>query len=146
MAVRLVWRLPAIIHVRLALLVSLFALAIVAGASAETPPVFERKWGTHDGLPGSEPGYLWNAGGLAANASNQVFVADNQNQRIQRFSALGTPLGSWPAGSPPPSGSGDGQLAQPAGVDLDANGNVYVADSGNNRIQKFSAGGIFIAK
>ncbi|HET9234794.1 MAG TPA: 6-bladed beta-propeller [Candidatus Eisenbacteria bacterium] len=143
---RLVRRLSPINRRYLVTSLSLLALAISAGASAETPPVFERKWGTHEGLPGSEPGFLWNAGGLAANASNQIFVADNQNQRVQKFSALGTPLASWPAGMPPPSGSGDGQLAQPAGVDLDASGNVYVADSGNHRIQKFSSGGIFIAK
>ena len=142
---RLVRRLSPINRRYLVTSLSLLALAISAGASAETPPVFERKWGTHDGLPGSEPGFLWNAGGLAANASNQIFVADNQNQRVQKFSSLGSYVTSWPLG-PPSSGTGDGQFASPAGLDLDADGNVYVADSGNHRIQKFSSGGAFLAK
>ena len=36
-------------------------------------------------------------------------------------------------------GSGDGQFNEPDGVAIDASGNVYVADTGNNRIQKFDS-------
>ncbi len=43
-------------------------------------------------------------------------------------------------------GGGDGQFSYPFGVDIDANGNVYVTDAGSNRIQKFSAAGTFITK
>ena len=39
-------------------------------------------------------------------------------------------------GAPPPQGA-PGQLSQPRGLALDADGNVYVADFGNDRIQKF---------
>ena len=42
------------------------------------------------------------------------------------------------------SGSGDGQLAEPKQLALDAVGNVYVADQGNNRIAVFSPTGAFI--
>ena len=41
-------------------------------------------------------------------------------------------------------GSGDGQLNNPHGLVIDGNGNVYVADCGNDRIQKFSADGTFL--
>ncbi len=44
------------------------------------------------------------------------------------------------------SGSGDGQFNLPSGVAVDAVGNVYVADTGNNRIQKFDGAGVFITK
>ena len=44
------------------------------------------------------------------------------------------------------SGSGNGQLYIPASVAVDSLGNVYVADAGNSRIQKFSSTGIFLAK
>ena len=41
--------------------------------------------------------------------------------------------------------SGDGQFTCPLGVALDNAGNVYVADTGNNRIQKFTFEGDFLA-
>ena len=36
------------------------------------------------------------------------------------------------------SGTGPGQFKHPRGVAVDASGNVYVADTGNDRIEKFS--------
>jgi tripartite motif-containing protein 71 len=44
-------------------------------------------------------------------------------------------------------GSGEGQLNSPHSIDVDSNsGHVYLADSGNNRVQKFSADGQFIGR
>ena len=43
-------------------------------------------------------------------------------------------------------GSGNEQFDGPASVAVDSSGNVYVADTGNYRIQKFSTDGIFLAK
>ena len=37
-------------------------------------------------------------------------------------------------------------FSDPYGVVVDSSGNVYVADSGNNRIQKFDSSGVFIIK
>src|SRR5438128_2424564 len=42
------------------------------------------------------------------------------------------------------SGTSNGQFNFPSGVATDANGNVYVADTGNSRIQKFDASGAFL--
>ena len=46
--------------------------------------------------------------------------------------------GSW--------GSGDGQFDSPKGVAVDSSGNVYVADTGNSRIQKFTSNGTLLAQ
>ncbi len=43
-------------------------------------------------------------------------------------------------------GIGDGQFNQPVGIAVDSSGNVYVADSGNSRIQKFSSNGKWLTK
>src|SRR5882757_7240253 len=41
-------------------------------------------------------------------------------------------------------GSGQGQFVYPRGVAVDANGHVYVVDTYNDRIEKFSADGAFL--
>jgi DNA-binding beta-propeller fold protein YncE len=60
-------------------------------------------------------------------------VADYGN-RIQKFTSDGVYLTQWGT-----QGTGDGQFNNPAGVAVDASGNVYVADTDNNRIQVFGS-------
>jgi DNA-binding beta-propeller fold protein YncE len=43
-------------------------------------------------------------------------------------------------------GPENGQLSQPSSITIDQKGNVYVADTANNRIQVFSSNGTFISK
>ena len=43
-------------------------------------------------------------------------------------------------------GSGDGEFDDPSGIAIDAAGNVYVADTHNHRIQKFTQDGTFLHK
>lgn len=50
-----------------------------------------------------------------------------------------TPVAKWGT-----LGTGQGEFNTPVGVATDADGNVYVADVGNNRIQKFSSSGNFL--
>ena len=63
-------------------------------------------------------------------------MADMGNNRIQILSSSGvflTQVGSF--------GTGDGQFNQPTSVAVDAQGNMFVLDTGNHRIQKFSWAG-----
>ena len=43
-------------------------------------------------------------------------------------------------------GSGDGQFMFPTGVAVDGDGDVYVADRDNNRIQKFTSSGGYLTQ
>ena len=43
-------------------------------------------------------------------------------------------------------GTAAGQFYCPEGVAVDSSGNVYVADSGNNRIQKFNSNGGYLTQ
>jgi tripartite motif-containing protein 71 len=73
-------------------------------------------------------------------ASGEVFVTDRgDDERIERFSAGGTFLGSF--GGP---GEGDGQFVNLFALALGNNGDVYGTDVSLGRIQQFGADGGFI--
>jgi DNA-binding beta-propeller fold protein YncE len=63
-----------------------------------------------------------------------VYVADSENNRVEKFSSTGAYLAQWGK-----EGSGNGQFSAPYGVAVDGLGNVYVLDMGNSRVQKFSS-------
>jgi sugar lactone lactonase YvrE len=89
--------------------------------------------------------------GMDLDAQGNLYVADTLNHRIQKFDNDGQFLVTW--GS---EGSGDGQFNFIWGdpnhnlalgdVAIDGQGNVYVADGGNARIQKFDSEGNFLTK
>src|SRR3989442_10471867 len=81
------------------------------------PPVYLTQWGSQ----GSGNGQFNYPFGVATDAAGNVYVADANNNRIQKFTAAGTYLTEW--GS---FGTGDGQFDSPQGVATDASGNVYV--------------------
>ena len=74
--------------------------------------------------------------------SGELYVADGYgNSSIHRFSADGDHMSSF--GSP---GSGPGQFRVPHSVRVAQDGRVYVADRENNRVQVFTAEGVFRAQ
>jgi DNA-binding beta-propeller fold protein YncE len=95
------------------------------------------KWGG----PGSGNGQFNGPEGIAVDESGNIFVADRENNRIQKFTSNGAFLSKF--GS---LGMMDGQFNWPHGVAIDESGNIYVVDSNNYRIQKFTSAGAFILK
>ncbi len=61
-----------------------------------------------------------------------VLVADLHNHRVQKFALDGTFLTSLGR-----RGSGPGEFEYPMAAAVAADGTVFVADFGNNRIQKW---------
>src|ERR1039458_9384487 len=103
-------------------------LALVTPLRADNPPTYLFQIDSA-AVPG---GFLPEM--VALDSSNNVYVADYNNDRIEKFSSSGTYLTQW--GS---LGTNDGQFEGPYGVAVDSSNNVYVADSGNNRVEKFTS-------
>jgi hypothetical protein len=106
-------------------------------------------WGTYSG----DGGTATNAGlsqpeGLALDASGNLFIADFYNQRIRKVTTDG--IITTIAGNGTNDYSGDGGMATnaslyyPAGMALDAAGNLFIADSGNNRIREVGTSGVIM--
>lgn len=99
--------------------------------------------------PGSSDGPLatarfFQSGGMVMDRSDNLFIADSGNHTIRKV----TPAGNVTtvAGTAGMSGSVDGKGAAarfyyPADISVDADGNLYVADSGNRTIRKITPDG-----
>lgn len=81
--------------------------------------------------------------GIAADASGNLYVADAGNNMIRKITPDGTV--STLAGGKPGAANGSGANAgfnTPAGIAVDAAGNIYVADESNNLIRMITQAGI----
>src|ERR1035437_8178345 len=86
--------------------------------------------------------------GVAVDAAGSLFIADTGNMLIRRVSANGilTTVAGIAAATGAQGFSGDGgpataaQLNNPKGLAVDAFGNLFIADTGNQRIRQVSAG------
>ncbi len=97
--------------------------------------------GSSNGI-GAEASF-YNPIGIAVDASGNVYVADANNQVIRKITPSGT-VTTY-------AGNGDQGFANgpaiaasfnsPKGVAVDASGNVFVADTGNNLIRQISTSG-----
>ena len=87
-----------------------------------------------------EDGYFRQVTDIAWDKSNNAYISDGYvNSRIAKVDKDGRWLMSW--GEP---GTKPGQFDTPHSIALDADGNVYVGDRGNRRIQVFDGDGKFL--
>lgn len=122
-----------------------------------------------DGTPGSGDGEFWFPFGVATDSANNIYVADTTNSRIEKFDSSGNFqgwMGFCNSGSScnlgnhtsvgfgctattcssPVGSTGNGHFNGPRGIAIDSSDNIYVADTGNNRVQIFDSSGNFISK
>jgi len=79
-------------------------------------------------------------GGIAADANHDIYLSDFSTNIIRKFDAAGNLLLQW--GS---VGSGVLQFSNPRKMEVDSFDNLYVNDTGNNRISVFTSSGGHIA-
>ena len=98
--------------------------------------------------------------GIAVNTTTgNIYVTDQGNNRVEELSPEGVFIAAWGWGvsngkdefelctsgcGAGIAGSGPGQFSDEAGIAVDASGNVWVADYGNNRIEEFSSEGHYL--
>jgi streptogramin lyase len=98
-----------------------------------------------DGGPATQA-QLWQPRAVAFDSAGSLYIADTLNERIRKVDPAGTI--TTLAGNGSAGFSGDGGPAtqatfrDPHGVAVDSAGNVYVADSVNNRIRRVDPAGI----
>jgi DNA-binding beta-propeller fold protein YncE len=88
-----------------------------------------------EGGHGSGKGQFEKPRGIAIDSAGNIFVADTNNGRIEKFSQNGTFVTSI------------GLFEAPNGIAIDRAGNIYVAEIGaKHRVQKLGPDGTFIAR
>ncbi len=75
--------------------------------------------------------------GIAIDSSGNEWVT--RAASVEEMSATGTVLKTFGA-----EGTGNGQFKEPRGIELDGEGHVWLADSGNSRVQELSGVGSYI--
>ena len=115
---------------------------------------FKLAWGSKGGLGGQ---FVYPAS-VTVDTDGNVYVIERsfrtENQRVQKFDSSGNFILAWGAGvdtcktpdvcedatncQTGAEGVKGGQFNDPTGITVDKDGNVYVADRSNHRIQKFS--------
>ncbi len=87
---------------------------------------------------GKKTVYFDSPHGIAVDNKLFVYVADTKNHRIKKYTSGGEKLMTYWGRKKDKKGKKYGQFNQPTGVALAPDGSlIYVADTGNKRIQRF---------
>jgi sugar lactone lactonase YvrE len=102
--------------------------------------------GSAEGTAGSSSGVLNGPSAVALDTNGNLYIADTNNNRIEKVAATSGAVSTVAGSASGSSGSsgGDGVatsalLDQPQGVAVDPSGDLFIADTENNRIEEVPA-------
>ena len=98
-------------------------------------PIFNLKFGSW----GSDDNQINCVNGMAADSSGNLYVSDNCNCKIKKFSSKGQFISKF--GS---CGGNDDQFYNISSIAVDSSGYIYVADSSQYKIKKFDPNGNYL--
>jgi sugar lactone lactonase YvrE len=88
------------------------------------------------GSAGTGNGQLKHPAGVASDAEGNIWVADMENNRLQKFDREGKYITKFGK-----EGKGKCELIRPKSVAIDSKGNIWVDDAGNYRVTEFNEAG-----
>ena len=91
------------------------------------------------GLPGNASNQLYSPYGIYLDSSNNLYIADSLNSRVMKYLS-GTSNGTLIAGTTRVPGTGLNQLSYPSLLYVDSSQNLYVADTINYRVMRWTNG------
>ena len=109
-------------------------LSVVAGDGTQGPP-------TPGPATSSELSF---PEGVAVNTHEDLFIADYNNNIVEEVTPAGrlsVAAGDGTQGPPTPGAATSSRLDDPAGVAVDARGDLFIADSGNNVVEEVTPAG-----
>jgi type II secretory pathway pseudopilin PulG len=107
------------------------------------------------GASGTGNGKFSTMKGISGDSSGYLYVADSGNNRVQKFDSSGNWQATFGGGATCTgcastsscscsSGSGIGYLNAPQAANVNSSGNVWIADQGNSRLQRFKSTGAWL--
>jgi len=139
-------------YIRKDIVAQIWDLGVLPAATAEETVIDPYLAGTIQAAPDQTLGFGGVGGiqfqaprSIAIAADGSIYVADSQNHQIQHFSETGILIDKW--GVNKKVASEDALVEhfnEPWGVAVSTDGSVFVTDTWNHRIQKFTADGQFI--
>jgi uncharacterized protein (TIGR03437 family) len=116
-----------------------YTITTVAGSGTQGTPSF-----VGDGGPATSA-WLASPEGVAVDTAGNLYIADTGDNRIRKVfpsdGVIGTMAGNGTQGFSGDNGpANSAELYFPGGVAVDSAGNLYIADTWNNRIRKVSNG------
>jgi uncharacterized protein (TIGR03663 family) len=126
-----------------------YGAAPAAPAAAQVDPyltkIIQLKPDLAIGAEGNAPAQFNKPRDIAVAPDGSVYVADSANHRIQHLSQDGNVLQTWGKfGDVSKGDAPGGTFNEPWAVAIGLDGSVYVTDTWNHRIQKFTASGEFV--
>jgi tetratricopeptide (TPR) repeat protein/sugar lactone lactonase YvrE len=115
------------------------AKGILYGINRETGAIVRIRNGKNDGEVKIKSKDLFPEA-VTADKNGELWVLDRKKMQVVKLDDSGNPVVTFGA-----AGSGNGQFDDPSDIAISSSGIIFVADSGNHRIQAFSDDGVFLS-